>query len=99
MIIQIVKFETTLTEDEVVAVANERIEKFRALPGLIQKYYVRLAGPNHYGGVYIWESREAMAAYRQSDLASSIPAAYQVKGAPTIEILEAMFPLRDIPAA
>jgi len=99
MIIQIVKFETTLTEEEVVAVANERIERFRALPGLIQKYYIKLAEPNHYGGVYIWDSREAMATYRQSDLASSIAAAYKVKGAPTMEILETLFPLRNMAAA
>ena len=32
MIIQIIKFETSLSEDEVVATANERADRFRALP-------------------------------------------------------------------
>jgi len=95
MIIQIVKFETTLSEDEVMAIANERADRFRALPGLLQKYYVKLDRANHYGGVYIWDSAESMAAFRESDLAASIPTAYKVKGKPDIEILHTLFQLRE----
>jgi len=95
MIIQIVKFKTTLSEDEVMAIANERADRFRALPGLLQKYYVKLDQANHYGGVYIWDSAESMAAFRESDLAASIPAAYKVKGKPDIEILHTLFQLRE----
>ena len=95
MIIQIIKFETSLSEDEVVATANERADRFRALPGLIQKYYVKLGQPDQYGGVYIWDSMESLAAYRASDLAASIPAAYKVTGPPTIEILDSLFQLRE----
>jgi len=95
MIIQIVKFETTLSEDEVMTIANGRADRFRALPGLIQKYYVKLDQANHYGGVYIWDSAESMAAFRESDLAASIPAAYKVKGKPTIEIMHTLFQLRE----
>jgi heme-degrading monooxygenase HmoA len=94
MIIQIVKFETSLSEDEVIAVANERLDRFQALPGLVQKYYIKLEQPNHYGGVYIWDSIESLSAYRKSDLASSIPEAYKVKGTPDIEIVDVLFPLR-----
>ena len=97
MIIQIVKFETSLTEEEVVAVAEERIDQFRALPGLLQKYYVKLDRPNSYGGVYVWESMESLAAFRETDLAKTIPQAYRVKGAPQIEVLEGLFPLRKGP--
>ena len=95
MVIQIIKFETELSEDEVVTVAKDRVDQFLALPGLIQKYYIKLDEPNHYGGVYIWDSRESLAAYRASDLAASIPKAYKVKGAPTIETLDTLFQLRD----
>jgi heme-degrading monooxygenase HmoA len=94
MIIQIVKFETSLSEDEVIAIANERLDRFQALPGLVQKYYIKLEQPNHYGGVYIWDSIESLSAYRKSDLASSIPEAYKVKGTPDIEIVDVLFPLR-----
>jgi len=96
MIIQIVTFESELSEDEVVAVANERIERFRALDGLLQKYYVRLDAPNHYGGVYIWDSAESLAKYRESDLASTIAQAYEVKGQPKIQFLHTLFPLREL---
>jgi heme-degrading monooxygenase HmoA len=94
MILQIVRFETELSETEVRAVAEERIDRFRALPGLLQKYYVKLDGPNRYGGVYVWDSKESLAAYRASDLAASIAAAYRVKGRPTIETLDGLFTLR-----
>ena len=95
MIIQLVRFESELAEDEVLAVARERADRFRAMPGLLQKYYVRLGQPNRYGGVYIWESRDAMNAYRESDLAASIPEAYKVVGKPNVEILETLFRLRE----
>ena len=95
MIIQIVKFETSLSEDEVIEVANERLDRFQALPGLVQKYYIKLEQPNHYGGVYIWDSIESLSAYRKSDLAATIPEAYKVKGTPDIEIVDVLFPLRE----
>lgn len=95
MIIQFVQFESSLSEAEVHAVATERLEQFRAIPSLVQKYYLKLDKPNHYGGFYIWESREAMDAFRESELAKSIPAAYKVVGTPVVDIHEMMFPLRD----
>lgn len=95
MIIQIIKFETALSADEVIAIAEERIDRFRALPGLIQKYYVKLEESNRYGGIYVWDSMESLAAYRESELAASIPAAYKVTSPPTVEILDALFQLRE----
>lgn len=95
MIIQIVSFESELPEEEVVAVARERAGEFRALKGLVQKYYVKLAEPNRYGGVYLWDSMESLSAYRESDLAAGIPQAYKVKGTPTVEILDTLFQLRE----
>lgn len=95
MVILIVKFETEMTEDEVSKTALDRIEKFRALPGLVQKYYVKLQQPNHYGGIYIWDSMESLTRYRESELAASIPGAYKVVGKPEIEILDTLFQLRE----
>jgi|GEM_PF-5019874 len=40
MIIQIMRFESEIPEVDVIVTARERIEEFRALPGLLQKYYV-----------------------------------------------------------
>jgi hypothetical protein len=99
MIVQFVQFETSLSEKDVTAVARERLPQFRAIPSLVQKYYLKLDKPNRYGGFYIWESPEAMAAFRDSELAKTIPAAYQVVGAPDVGIHQLMFPLRAEPAA
>lgn len=95
MFIQIIKFESALTEDEVLELAQERTENFRALPGLLQKYYVKFDKPNNYGGVYIWDSKESMESFSGSALAESIPAAYKVVGTPTIDVSEGLFQLRD----
>jgi hypothetical protein len=95
MIVQFVQFETSLSEDEIMAVAEERAPEFRAIPDLVQKFYLKLDKPNHYGGFYIWKSLEAMQAFRQSELAKSIPAAYGVIGAPDVDVHELLFPLRE----
>jgi hypothetical protein len=95
MIIQFVQFETALTEAEIMAVAEERAPQFRAIPALVQKFYLKLNKPNHYGGLYIWESIEAMKKFQQSELAKTIPAAYKVLGAPDVDIHEMLFPLRE----
>ena len=95
MIIQMVKFETRLSAEEVSDVAQKRAPEFRKLPGLIQKYYVRGTRSNEYAGVYIWDSPESMKTYRESDLAASIPHAYKVLGPPQVETYEVAFTLRD----
>jgi hypothetical protein len=95
MIVQFIHFETSLSEKELLAVAEERLPQFRAIPSLVQKYYLKLDKPNHYGGFYIWDSPEATAKYRDSDLAKSIPSAYKIVGAPDIRAYEVVFPLRS----
>jgi len=94
MILQVVKLKTSLSEEELFAVAHERAPRFRAIPGLIQKYYVRMSGEGEFAGVYLWDSPESIAAFRDSDLAKSIPAAYQLVEPPVIEVGEVLFPLR-----
>lgn len=95
MIIQIVKFQSNLSLEEVQQKARARATDFRGVPGLLQKYYVRSLGSDKYAGVYIWDSTESMTAYRDSKLAASIPKAYQVLGPPEIELYEVAFTLRD----
>ena len=95
MIVQFVKFESGLPESEVLATAEERLPQFKALPGLLQKYYVKLGPPNQYGGIYVWDTPESLKAFRQSELAKSIPAAYEVVGVPTVDIHDVFLQLRD----
>lgn len=90
-----VRFKTKLSEAELYKVAKEREPLFRAIPGIIQKYYLKLAGDNEYGGVYIWDSMESLQAYRTSELAASIPEAYQVVEPPKVEVMDILFALRE----
>lgn len=95
MLIQFVQFETRLPENDVLAVANERLPQFQALPGLRQKHYLKLNAPDSYGGFYMWDSAADMAAFRDSDLARTIPGDYGIVGKPRIDIHELLFSLRD----
>lgn len=95
MIIATVRFETELTEDEALKIAEERLPLFLEVRGLVQKYYVKGAKPNEFMGVYIWESLQALKDFRESDLAASIPAAYKVKGQPQVEVGNVFTTLRS----
>ena len=94
MILQIIKLKSRLPEEELLKRAKEREPQFKAIPGLLQKYYVKTGEPGQYGGVYVWDSPESLQAYRASDLASSIPEAYEISEAPNIEIMDILFQLR-----
>ena len=95
MIVQIVKLKTALSEEELLSKARERESLFETIPGLLQKYYVKMYEPGQYGGIYIWDSQESLKSYRESELAQSIPEAYQVAETPDVEIMDLLFQLRD----
>lgn len=95
MVIQFIRLKSGLSEEELLEKAHERAPKFRAIPGLVQKYYVKLGDSGKVGGLYIWDSKESLQAFRESELAQSIPQAYQVLEKPDIETLDVLFQLRD----
>ncbi|PIA80710.1 hypothetical protein BFR04_15995 [Gaetbulibacter sp. 4G1] len=95
MILQIIKLKSSLPEKELLIRAKKRQPQFEAIPGLLQKYYVKTGQPDQYGGIYIWDSQESLNAYRESDLAKSIPEAYEIIEAPDIEIMDILFQLRN----
>jgi len=90
-----IKFKSALSFEELQRVADERIESFRALTGLTQKYYYQIPQTGEVGGVYVWETKEDFAAYRASDLRASIAEAYQVTGEPEVQVMEVFRLLRD----
>lgn len=94
MILQIIKLKSNLPEEELLKRAREREPQFNAIPGLIQKYYVKTSEAGEYGGIYVWDSSESLQSYRESDLAKSIPEAYEINEAPNIEIMNILFQLR-----
>lgn len=94
-LIVLVKFRSALSLEEVMEVAAERIDAFRALGGLTQKYYLHDPAEGELAGLYLWESREAFDAFGASELRASIPGAYQIVGDPRIEVFEVMEVLRE----
>ena len=94
MILQIIKLKSNLPEEELLKKGKEREPQFKAIPGLLQKYYIKTDQPGQYGGIYVWDSQESLQSYRESDLAKSIPEAYEIIEAPNIEIMDILFQLR-----
>lgn len=95
MVVQIIKINSELPEEQLFKTAKERAENFKALPGLLQKYYTRRGKPGQYCGVYVWDSKESMLKFKESELASTIASAYKATGAPDVEVSEVLFQLRD----
>jgi heme-degrading monooxygenase HmoA len=94
MIVQIVRFKSRLPESGVFATYQERAPRYRALEGLLQKYYLRFPETGEYGAVYLWKSEAALTEFRQSELGRSISEAYQVEGVPELHRAEVVMTLR-----
>lgn len=90
-----VRFRSKLPFDEVMKIVEERAPEFRALAGLQQKYYLQDPATGEIAGLYLWESQEALTAYRESELRASIAEAYQAEGEPRVEVYRVVKILRD----
>jgi len=95
MILQIIKLKSDLPEEELLKRAKERESNFKAIAGLLQKYYIKTGEEGEYGGVYVWDSLQSLQSYQESDLAKSIPVTYAIKEIPDIEIMDIIFQLRN----
>ena len=73
MHIQIINFNLEgINRAEYEGVCNELAEAFAALPGLVSKHWLADEKNNTYGGVYIWETKEAYEAYLNSELFAGV---------------------------
>ena len=84
-VLLIVRFKSSLPPDELEKRYKKRLPEFRALPGLLQKYYLYDPASDEWGGFYLWDSQESLNEYMASDLRKSIPETYQIAGTPRIE--------------
>ena len=71
----------------------ERKPQFLAVPGLIQKMYGRDPASGDFCGIYFFESKAALANFRDSELAKTIPTAYEATDVRR-EVYEVLYPLR-----
>jgi hypothetical protein len=70
----------------------ERRPRFKEVPGLVQKIYGRDPATGAWCGIYFFEDQKALAAYRDSELARTIPAAYEATEVRP-EVYELIYPL------
>jgi heme-degrading monooxygenase HmoA len=96
MIIHIVRFTSALPAERIQDLFTARAQQYTAVPGLLQKYYLRYHNGQH-GGVYVWDSPDSMQAFRASKLSRSICDVYQVTES-TLDIADVLLALRPEPA-
>jgi heme-degrading monooxygenase HmoA len=90
VIVQLVRYGSSLTYEEVMERFEGRSDRYREVPGLLQKYYVHYSETDEYGGVYIWESEAALQRWRDTNLAGTLAETYQVTNGPTSEVADVM---------
>lgn len=88
MIVSLVRFNSNLSDDEVQTTFEERADRFRVVPGLLEKIYLRFRDTGEFGAVYVWESEDDLQRFRDTDLAHSIPEAYRIEGRLGFEVAD-----------
>ena len=87
-----VRVKSDLDPEELERRVLERRPRFKEVPGLIQKIYGRDESSGDVCGIYFFESKEALAAFRDTELAKTIPTAYEAKEIRR-EAYEVIYPL------
>jgi heme-degrading monooxygenase HmoA len=81
-------YKSGLSMDEILERFRKRSDKYRNVKGLMQKLYVRDESTGRVGGIYVFDSKENLEAFMNSDLEKSIDEAYKFVEPPTITKLE-----------
>jgi len=92
-VVLFVRIQSDLEFDELERRVLERKPSFLEVPGLIQKIYGRDPETGDCCGIYFFESREALASFRETELAKTIPDAYEATDVRR-EVFEILYPLR-----
>jgi hypothetical protein len=71
-----VRIQSALDAEEFDRRLLERRPRFREVPGLVQKVYGR-DETGHVCGIYFFETTETLDAFRETELARTIPTAYE----------------------
>lgn len=85
-----VRIKSDVAFEELERRAIERRPRFKEVPGLVQKFYARDEATGDVCGIYFFADRAALAAYRESELARTIPSAYEATEV-RAEVYDVMF--------
>ena len=88
-----VRIKSDLEPEELDRRLNERKPRFLEIPGLLQKIYGRDDATGDVCGIYFFENKESLAAFRDTELAKTIPTAYEATDVRR-EVYEVLYPLR-----
>jgi hypothetical protein len=91
-----VRIKSGLDTEEFERRLVERRPRFREVPGLLQKIYGRDDATGDVCGIYFFESDEALAAFGDTELAQTIPMAYEAVDVrrETYDVLYPLWPER-----
>ena len=87
-----VRIKSGLDAEEFERRLLERRPRFREVPGLVQKIYGRDDETGDVCGIYFFESQEALGAFRETELARTIPSAYEAVDVRR-EVYDVLYPL------
>ena len=88
-----VRAKSQLDEEELERRLLERRPRFHDVPGLVQKIYGRDEATGDVCGIYFFETQAALEAFAKSELAKTIPTAYEVSEIRR-EVYDVLYPLR-----
>ncbi|MFC1879662.1 YdhR family protein [Chloroflexota bacterium] len=87
-----VRAKSSLDNEELDRRLLDRRPRFLEVPGLVQKIYGRDEASGHVCGIYFFEDKKALAAFAETELAKTIPTAYEVTEIRK-EVYEVLYPL------
>ena len=90
-----VRIKSSLEFEELERRLLERKPGFLEVPGLVQKIFGHDPASGDLCGIYFFESSEALDAYRDTELAKSIPDAYEATDVRR-EVFEELYRLRSL---
>lgn len=87
-----VRVKTDLAPEELERRLLERRPHFHEVTGLVQKIYGRDETTGDVCGIYFFEDKKSLANFRESELAKTIPEAYEATDIRR-EVFEILYPL------
>jgi hypothetical protein len=91
-VILFVRVKSRLDTKELDRRLIERRPRFHEVPGLVQKIYGRDETTGDVCGIYFFEDKTALNAFLETDLAKTIPSAYEALDIRR-EVYEVLYPL------
>jgi len=87
-----VRVKSDLDPEELERRVMERRPRFKEIPGLVQKIYGRDESTGDVCGIYFFDDQESLSAFRETELAKTIPTAYEATDIRR-EVYEVLYPL------